>query len=75
MIRKVKIAVIRCPKEEPHMSKLICDICGTEYPETEDCCPVCSAPRAENVLGADVPKNHDNVKGGRYAAPGADKTN
>ncbi len=57
------------------MSKLICDICGTEYPETEDCCPVCSAPRAENVLEADVPKNHDNVKGGRYAAPGADKTN
>lgn len=23
------------------MSKIICDICGTEYPESEDFCPIC----------------------------------
>ena len=23
------------------MSKIICDICGTSYPETEERCPIC----------------------------------
>jgi len=23
------------------MSKIICDICGTSYPETAECCPIC----------------------------------
>lgn len=41
------------------MEKIICDICGTAYPETEDCCPVCgcsrdvkleSEPEEENFL-------------------------
>lgn len=29
------------------MSKIICDICGTSYPETAECCPICGcAPEA-----------------------------
>lgn len=27
------------------MDKIICDICGTEYPDSEDRCPVCGCPR------------------------------
>lgn len=34
------------------MNKVICDICGTAYPETEGQCPICGSPREyalENV--------------------------
>ena len=27
------------------MEKIVCDICGTSYPETEECCPICGCPR------------------------------
>ena len=27
------------------MSKIICDICGTSYPETADCCPICGCTK------------------------------
>ena len=27
------------------MSKIICDICGTSYPDTADCCPICGCSR------------------------------
>ena len=23
------------------MSKIICDVCGTSYPDTAECCPIC----------------------------------
>lgn len=27
------------------MSKIICDICGTSYPDTAECCPICGCSR------------------------------
>jgi len=38
------------------MSKIICDICGTTYPSSAECCPICgcSSTAAEELLGADV---------------------
>lgn len=35
------------------MSKIICDICGTSYPETSDSCPICGCAKdaAANLLG------------------------
>lgn len=35
------------------MSKIICDICGTSYPDTADCCPICGCSRdaAGSILG------------------------
>lgn len=38
------------------MSKIICDICGTSYPETADCCPICGSTRelSEEMLGEDL---------------------
>ncbi len=31
------------------MSKVICDICGTTYPETAQKCPICGCSREENL--------------------------
>lgn len=38
------------------MSKIICDICGTTYQETADCCPICGCSRdaAADLLGEDL---------------------
>lgn len=38
------------------MSKIICDICGTTYPETADCCPICgcSPDSIEELLEEDL---------------------
>ena len=38
------------------MSKIICDICGTTYPDSSDCCPICgySNDAAAQPLDADV---------------------
>lgn len=38
------------------MSKIICDICGTSYPETADCCPICGCTRdtASSLLGDEL---------------------
>ena len=56
------------------MNKVICDICGTSYPETEECCPICGCTRetgaelmAEDVdLLADSPLSAANKSEGRY---------
>ena len=38
------------------MNKIICDICGTSYPDTADCCPICGCSRdaADSLLGEDL---------------------
>lgn len=38
------------------MSKIICDICGTSYQDTADCCPICGCSRdaAADLLGDEV---------------------
>ena len=38
------------------MNKIICDICGTTYPETSDCCPICGSTQdlSEEMLGEDL---------------------
>lgn len=38
------------------MSKIICDICGTTYPDTAECCPICGCSRdsAMDFLGEEV---------------------
>lgn len=40
------------------MSKIICDICGTTYPETSECCPICGSFHdiSENIQGEDLLK-------------------
>lgn len=38
------------------MSKIICDICGTTYPSSAECCPICgcSNDTAAELLGTDI---------------------
>lgn len=58
------------------MSKIICDICGTSYPETSDQCPICGCAKdmtAEALLGETIEEETVEVeterpKGGRFAA-------
>lgn len=55
------------------MNKIICDICGTDYPETAAQCPICgcASAGAQTSAGADVAdgeeKAYTPVKGGRYS--------
>lgn len=38
------------------MNKIICDICGTSYPSSTECCPICgcSSTASAELLGADM---------------------
>ena len=58
------------------MSKIICDVCGTSYPETATQCPICGCVRSSDsvtVAGdpgdvvAQKPASYAYVKGGRFS--------
>lgn len=38
------------------MSKIICDVCGTSYPDTAECCPICGCTpdMAGKLMGEDL---------------------
>lgn len=58
------------------MSKIICDICGTSYPETAEQCPICGCAKdvtaeslAEGFIESEMPQSTaERPKGGRFAA-------
>lgn len=55
------------------MSKIICDICGTTYQDSAECCPICGCTRdvAADLLGEDLVSEEvieqPKAKGGRFA--------
>ncbi len=57
------------------MSKIICDVCGTSYPETATHCPICGCVRAGDAqaVSGDTGEhenqnnNYTYVKGGRFS--------
>lgn len=52
------------------MNELICDICGTSYPDTEDRCPTCGYSRAFEAKLPDAgrtPAVREKIRGGRYS--------
>ncbi len=55
------------------MSKVICDVCGTTYPETASVCPICGcAKNTTEQTAADSSQNTESaayapVKGGRFS--------
>ena len=66
------------------MSKIICDVCGTTYPETATQCPICGCVRsgdavtiAGDTFEADVqqPTTYTHVKGGRFSKANVRKRN
>ncbi|MBQ3503714.1 MAG: Ig-like domain-containing protein [Oscillospiraceae bacterium] len=66
------------------MEKVVCDICGTSYPETEDCCPICGCTKEagaelmaedEDFLKDSPLSAAKKVDGKFVAAPQPDKKN
>ena len=60
------------------MSKVICEICGTAYPVTENECPVCGFEKPENPeiapdTGLDAVDEAASVKGGRFSKSNVSK--
>ena len=56
------------------MSKIICDVCGTRYPDTADQCPICGhihevAEKPMNAIPTmdEQPETHQKVRGGRFS--------
>lgn len=62
------------------MSKIICEVCGTSYPDTTVQCPICGCVRpgnAQSVAGGDGEENggYTYVKGGRFSKSNVRKRN
>ena len=57
------------------MNRIICDICGSEYPETSDRCPICSYARQgnEKVVAAAGETVRTKVKGGQFSTKNVKK--
>ena len=57
------------------MNRIICDICGSEYPENAERCPICSYPRQgnEKTVAAATEAAHAKVKGGRFSSKNVKK--
>ena len=43
------------------MSKIICDICGTSYPETSEQCPICGTVCPVDISGVVADDNLHGV--------------
>lgn len=65
------------------MSKIICDVCGTRYPESAEQCPICGCVRATGVKTAvdevvmeeaQIPAR-PSVRGGRFSKANVRKRN
>lgn len=64
------------------MSKIICDVCGTSFPDTATQCPICGCVRTADskaVSGRDQSKgsgdSYTYVKGGRFSKSNVRKRN
>ena len=65
------------------MSKVICDVCGTAFPETAAQCPICGSAKAssaQTAAGAAQPEGENTtayayVKGGRFSKSNVRKRN
>lgn len=64
--------------EELIMSKVICDVCGATYPDTENQCPICGTAKT-GASGADTQaqtgSDYAYVKGGRFSKSNVQKRN
>lgn len=66
------------------MSKIICDVCGTSYPESATQCPICGCVRPSDSVAVDMEKHSSEsartegytyVKGGRFSKANVKKRN
>lgn len=50
------------------MNRVICDVCGTKYPESSEQCPICGCAKPENArVISDDAVSSDNESSGRYS--------
>ena len=51
------------------MNKVICDVCGTAYPETSSHCPICGCAKksADRTAAGEEEGTYAYVKGGRFS--------
>ncbi len=58
------------------MSKIICDLCGTSYPDTESQCPVCGTAKTEaSKIQETTADTYAYVRGGRFSKENVRKRN
>ncbi|MBO5952553.1 MAG: Ig domain-containing protein [Oscillospiraceae bacterium] len=62
------------------MSKVICDVCGTTYPETASQCPICGCAKPETAKAVSTDGSVEGtgytfVKGGRFSKSNVRKRN
>ena len=59
------------------MNKVICDVCGTSYPENSSQCPICGFARSsDDTLSLDNEQaSYTHVKGGRFSKSNVRKRN
>ena len=64
------------------MSKVICEFCGTSYPETASQCPICGSVRSNDnneIMGileeTSTEHEYHYVKGGRFSEKNVRKRN
>lgn len=61
------------------MSKIVCDVCGTAYPETASQCPICGNAKSDTASAAGDTAAQDNgyayLKGGRFSRANVRKRN
>ncbi len=61
------------------MSKVICDVCGTSYPETSTQCPICGCVRPADSIAVSEDSQESGgytyVKGGRFSKSNVRKRN
>lgn len=61
------------------MNKVVCNICGTSYPENAVQCPICGFAHSPENTGSDVLDGNEigykHVKGGRYSKANVRKRN
>ena len=61
------------------MSKIVCDMCGTSYPETAAQCPICGSAKSETAVPAGdtmtQSAGYAYVKGGRFSHANVKKRN
>ena len=57
------------------MSKIVCDVCGSTYSETEAQCPICGTAKSEAAKPiADTNAEEQAAKGGKFSRPNTRKS-
>lgn len=56
------------------MSKIVCDVCGSSYSETEAQCPICGTAKSEQAQPATEPTGEEQAQAGKFSKTTTRKT-